>query len=271
MLSFLRAKKEENQLFSPSSFSRLVAVPHKSSYKERAFKKREGIKPVLVLCTENGAMEMKNGKAFQTGNHPLELIVPLLHLKSAGIPFEIVTISGKSVVIEEWALPKKDQNVLSLFNNDDFKRKLKSPKSVGDVLNDIESYSGVFIPGGHGAMLDLPENEKVGELLKKLHSSEKTIASLCHGPAVLLAAGETFKGYTIAAFPDAMDKFTPFIGYLPGEMPWYFGEELKKRGLNILGSLGMGKCYRDRKLVTGDGPQAADKFGVMMAESLLEG
>ena len=31
----------------------------------------------------------------------------------------------------------------------------------------------------------------------------------------------------MAAYPDAVDKFAPMIGYLPGPMPWMMGEKLK--------------------------------------------
>ena len=37
----------------------------------------------------------------------------------------------------------------------------------------------------------------------------------------------------MAAFPDAMDKMTPRLGYLPGHMPWRLCEELYQ-----------GRCHR---------------------------
>ena len=45
-------------------------------------------------------MRMKNGKEFSTGNHPVETILPLLHLKEAGFNFEFVTPTGKPAVLE---------------------------------------------------------------------------------------------------------------------------------------------------------------------------
>jgi molecular chaperone Hsp31 and glyoxalase 3 len=269
---FLNPKPEGEGLFSPSSFSRLMAVPQKTNYKPTfqrgAQEQTNQGKTVLVLCTEKGAMEMTNGRKFKTGNHPFELFVPLLHLKDSGIPFQFVTLTGAPVVLEEWALPHKDDKVMDFFR--DLSDALKKPLALEAAYAIKEQCSGVFIPGGHGAMLDLPKSETVGQLLKDFLTHKKVIATLCHGPAVLLAAGESFKGYTISAFPDVMDKLTPTIGYLPGPMPWYFGVELKKRGLKIKKSLGMGSCHRDRQLVSGDGPQAANKFGIMMVEALRE-
>ena len=49
-------------------------------------------------------MLMQNGKSFSTGNHPVEALLPMLHLKNAG--FEIATPSGAPVVIAPcWAFP----------------------------------------------------------------------------------------------------------------------------------------------------------------------
>lgn len=92
-----------------------------------------------------------------------------------------------------------------------------------------------------------------------------------HGPAALLGLGDDFPyaGYSIAAFPDRVDRFTPTIGYLPGRMPWWFGEKLEAKGVSIVNKLATGTCHRDRRLITGDSPDAANAFGRMAAEALL--
>ena len=100
--------------------------------------------------------------------------------------------------------------------------------------------------------------------------------SICHGPAALLAAslnGEkdafVYRGYKIAAFPDSVDKMTPLFGYMPGHMPWYFGEKLQALGVEIINKKADGTCHQDRKLITGDSPAAANEFGKLAAEALL--
>ena len=47
---------------------------------------------------------------------------------------------------------------------------------------EILDFEGVFIPGGHGAMVDLPDSADVGRVLRLMHGAGKTIAALCHGP-----------------------------------------------------------------------------------------
>ena len=57
---------------------------------------------ILMICTEEGNMTMANGKTFSTGNHPVEMGLPMLHLINAGFEIDIVTPTGAPVVIEEW-------------------------------------------------------------------------------------------------------------------------------------------------------------------------
>ncbi len=45
-----------------------------------------------------------------------------------------------------------------------------------------------FFPGGHGALLNLPESEEVKDILNWAMTNDKKVVTLCHGPAALLAA-----------------------------------------------------------------------------------
>jgi molecular chaperone Hsp31 and glyoxalase 3 len=40
-------------------------------------------------------MKMQNGKLFSTGNHPVEALLPMRHLRNAGFKFDIATPTGK--------------------------------------------------------------------------------------------------------------------------------------------------------------------------------
>jgi molecular chaperone Hsp31 and glyoxalase 3 len=152
-------------------------------------------------------------------------------------------------------------------------------------MADSTEYAAIFIPGGHGAMLGLPEDKNLGALLRWGHDNDLFTLAICHGPAALLAAdlnspdssdeGNSkrdfiFKGYKMVAFPTIMDKQMPKIGYLPGTMPWYFGEKLENLGVTIDNKLVSGQTHQDRKLISGDGPLAANDFGKMSAKALLK-
>ena len=63
---------------------------------------------------------------------------------------------------------------------------LQHPRCLGELTDDeILSCDGVFIPGGHGPMVDLADNPDVGRVLRLMHGAGKIIAAPCHGAAAL--------------------------------------------------------------------------------------
>jgi len=207
------------------------------------------------------------------------MMLPMLHLKNAGFDIDVFTPTGGSVKIEMWAMPNEDENVKGIYS--EYQTQFENPKSLSDfVKNEMEDdadYLAVYIPGGHGAMLGLPDNNDLKELIRWSHKKELHMLAICHGPAALLAENLDndkdsflYKGYSIAAFPDAVDKQTPMIGYMPGHMPWKFGEKLKALGVTIINKKADKTCHIDRKLITGASPQAANDFGKLAATELLK-
>jgi len=280
-LMFWSPKKEADGAYSPSPLALKLATVKKSDYSHDKYNNAYsgGRLKVLMICTEERNMVMKNGKAFSTGNHPIEMIVPMLHLKNAGFDIDIVTPTGGSVKIEMWAMPEEDDAVLGMYQ--EYKSQFENPGTVTDFVNnsltDDSPYAGIFLPGGHGAMLGLPENADVGKIIRWSHHRGLPMLALCHGPAALLAATIDadsdkfiYDGYEINAFPDAVDKQTPLMGYMPGHMPWKFGERLNNLGVTILNKKISGACHVDRKLVTGDSPLAANEFGKLAAKCVLQ-
>lgn len=266
--------------FSPSPLALRIATSDTTDYRPLEYDNTAigDARKVLVVCTEQRNMTMANGKKFSTGNHPVEMLVPMMHLRDAGFELEIVTPTGAPVQIEMWAMPRKDEAVMSFY--DSFKTQFERPGTVTDFVNtqmhDDSPYIGVFLPGGHGAMLGLPENEAVGKILRWFHHQNLHTLAICHGPAALLAAhdsssGESFlyDGYKMAAFPDSVDKQTPWIGYMPGHMPWRFGEKLRALGVQFVNTKADDTCHTDRRLITGASPKAANAFGQMAARELL--
>ncbi len=252
-----------------SSTTDYEAVHHSSPY--QGARRR-----VLMLCTEIGQMVMKNGKKFATGNHPVEMLVPMLHLRDAGFEIDIFTPSGAPAQIESWAMPGEDEAVQVLYA--EYRPKFEQPRSLADftvqeMYGNLD-YLAVFIPGGHGALLGLPTDPSVQQLLKWSREQGLYILSICHGPAALLAEQNErpfpYEGYSIAAFPDAVDKITPLIGYMPGRLPWKFGKKLKSLGVTIVNKNADSTCHVDRKLITAASPEAANEFGKTAVQELLK-
>ncbi|MDA7836140.1 protein deglycase HchA [Salibacteraceae bacterium] len=273
-----RPTLEADGSFSPSTLALSLATVDVSDFEDVTYQQYEGERSkILVIFTEHKNLEMQNGKSFSTGNHPIEALVPMLHLKNAGFDFEIATQTGKPVVFEMWAFPGKDKHVKALY--DEYKSSFEKPMSLESFINTSfeksASYAAVFVPGGHGAMIGIPEDENVGEILNWAHENDLFTISLCHGPGSFLSTtlnGQEFlyKGYNMAVFPDAVDEQTPMIGYLPGNMPSGLSEKLKALGANIVNSESDKTVVVDRNLITGASPLASNELGKLAAETLLK-
>lgn len=139
-----------------------------------------------------------------------------------------------------------------------------SPVALSD-LNDeqLAEFDAVFTPGGHGPMVDLPENPDAGRLLGILHDKGAVIASLCHGPAVLLAAPERgdgqwlFEGYRLTSYTDEEEDQNR-IGRLG--MPWYLDAALKNAGavFDDAPFAWASHVVVDRNLITGQNPNSSE-------------
>jgi molecular chaperone Hsp31 and glyoxalase 3 len=259
--------------YEPSPFALSVAVPPVTKYvKVERDNVYTGQKKILVVATDDGRMAMTNGKVFSSGNHPVETMVPLMHFRDAGFEFEFATVSGGPVVIEMWAFPSQDENVKKFY--EEIKTALANPSKLEDISTTLEGYAGIFIPGGHGAMINLPESAALGVLLREANKQSMPTAVLCHGPAALLAAtvdGDfPYVGYEAVTFTDAMDKQSPSFGYLPGDMGWYLQEKLNELGMKVTNQEILGATKVDRELITGDGPPAAHPFGLVATDALLK-
>ena len=271
-------KLENDGSYSPSSLALSLGTVAKTDFGEIKYTKYQGDKSkILVIFTEQKNLEMKNGKLFSTGNHPIESLVPMLHLKNAGFDFEIVTPTGKPVVFEMWAFPEEDKDVKAIY--DEYKSSFEQPIKLTDFIthsfvND-SSFAAVFVPGGHGAMIGIPEDRNVAKVLNWAHENDLFTITLCHGPAALLSTTLDnqkflYEGYKMAVFPDAIDEMTPMVGYLPGYMINSLSEKLKSLGAYIINTESDNTVFIDRKLITGASPLASNDLGKLAAETLLK-
>ena len=109
-------KLESDGSYSPSKLALKMGTSAVTDYEKIDYAKYKGTKSkILVIFTEEKNLEMKNGKFFSTGNHPVEALLPMLHLENAGFDFVIATPNGKPVVFEMWAFPQKDKEVTRIF------------------------------------------------------------------------------------------------------------------------------------------------------------
>lgn len=262
--------------YEPSPYSLAANVPSKTDYDYTVYPhaNQDKHKRVLVVCSEDKYLEVEGGKKFSTGNHPIETLVPILHFEAAGFACDIYTSHGKPVQLEMWAMPSEDEAVKGIYAK--YKSQLEHPKSLEAGVDPSIEYVAMFLPGGHGALINLPQDKNLGALIRSFDKSGKYVAALCHGPAALLSASLNctpeeypYKGYQMNGFPNGIDNILPTIGYLPAQLTWHYGEKLQALGVDILNTDITGACHIDRKLISGDSPLAANAFGKLCANTLL--
>ena len=274
----VRDRAEHNAYF-PSDYSLSVYTSPVTPFDGYKFEKayQGGDKKILMVASDERYVQVQNGKLFSTGNHPVETLLPMMHMAAAGFDIEVATLSGNSVKLEMWAMPEEDEAVMAFYQ--DYLPKLEDPAKLSDILPEVVAedspYVAAFFPGGHGALLNLPESQEVKEVLNWAMGNDKKVVTLCHGPAALLAAtlneGDfLFDGYEMTVFPDSLDEgANQEIGYMPGLLKWRLQETLEKHGVKVLNEGITGQVHKDRNVLTGDSPLAANALGILAADELL--
>ena len=164
----LAPKLESDGSYSPSKMALKMGVADKTDFENITYQKYEGKKSkILVIFTEEKNLKMKNGKFFSTGNHPVEALLPMLHLKNAGFEFEIATPTGKPVVFEMWAFPEKDEHVNAIYNENkaSFEKPLKLSEFIKSSFDHSLKYKMIQ---NHSRFFEKPQREKKLKEKKKV-------------------------------------------------------------------------------------------------------
>jgi protease I len=119
---------------------------------------------------------------------------------------------------------------IKAFNNDE---EVNVTKTISEAS--VKDYALLIIPGGK-APENLRNNESVINFVKKFYETKKPIASICHGPLILISA-ELVKGKPMTCFEDAV-------------------EELKEAGANYKNE----SCVQDGQFITSRNPNDLDEF-----------
>lgn len=150
----------------------------------------------------------------------------------------------------------------------------QQPRSLSAITDEeLATFDAVFVPGGHGPMVDLANNPDVARVLAVLHRKRATIASLCHGPAFLLSAPANtdgqflFDGYRITAFTDEEEAQTR-VGKLG--LTWTLETALRNAGIVFDDGRAAFASHVvvDRNLITAQNPKSADAVADAVLKAL---
>ena len=150
---------------------------------------------VLVLVSSGRGLPLKDGKVYKGAGYYLnELTVPVRALMKEGYEITFANPKGNAPQVDVHS------EVADFFGGDAAKLHdymlfrdglagLRDPKRIADVIaSGLDQYDAVFVPGGHGPMIDLLDDPDAGTVLRHFHETSKPTAVLCHGPISLLSA-----------------------------------------------------------------------------------
>src|SRR5438270_8877893 len=150
---------------------------------------------VLVLVSSGRGLPLKEGKVYAGAGYYLnELTVPVRALMKEGYEITFANPKGNTPQMDvHSAVPDffggSEAKLQDYLRFRDTLTGLKSPTRISDVIaSGLDQYDAVFVPGGHGPMIDLLEDPDAGAVLRHFHETSKPTAVLCHGPISLLAA-----------------------------------------------------------------------------------
>jgi len=245
---------------------------------------------VLIIMSDAHSFPLKKKSgtdADKTVDQPsgfflMELAKPLRKLLEAGYEVTFASPEGKE--------PAPDPNSESLLafvgnfyerqrENDLIERMkrengLTSPRKFASISDEeLQSFAGVFIPGGHAPLADLGDNKELGRILLHFHNKSKPTATICHGPYAFLStkkAGDglfAYKGYKLTCWSDAEEKPMEYV--FGGEITMV-ESSLRDAGAEMVTGLGekIGYTTVDREVVSGGNPMAAATLGDQFIQML---
>lgn len=206
-------------------------------------------KHILMIVTSAATMAPTDKK---TGIWLSEFAEPYLAFENAGMDVTVASPKGGRAPVDARSLQDPSPVFLNTM------KRLEDTKKLG-AIQDVARYDAVFLPGGHGTMFDLPENEELDRILREMRKTGRVIAAVCHGPAGLVSArlenGDALvAGRRLTAFTNEEEREAKLDEY----MPFLLESRLRELGACFVA----GKNWEDHVevdgvLITGQNPQSA--------------
>src|SRR5262245_43993863 len=245
-------------------------------------------KRLLTILTNAAHLTLTDGEEYPSGFWAEEFAVPYQMFTKAGYTVDVATLGGVAPTVDKssldpdfmkWVRPSftqiDDAAAAARYKGTIEKAEgLRSSKNIARLTrDDIASYDGIYIVGGHGCMEDMPSSPAMTRFLLALLALNKPLASVCHGPSAFLSprdmAGQSpFAGYRVTCFSH-VEEFNTRIN---GRLPLVLEIELKRLGLEYSkapypwGS----HVVVDRNLVTGQNPFSSEAMAKQFLDLLVK-
>ncbi len=143
---------------------------------------------------------------------------------------------------------------------------IKNSVSVEEI--DSSEYDAIFLPGGHGTMWDLPNNQKLSQIISETLEQNRIVSAVCHGPAGLVSAKKAdgtpiVEGYKLSGFTNSEEEI---VG-LSETVPFLLETKLRQLGADFQSTENFQAFVTvDRNLITGQNPASSR----LVAEKVLD-
>jgi putative intracellular protease/amidase len=215
---------------------------------------------ILIIVTSFADM----GAGGKTGVWLEEYAVPYTTFEQKQYKITVASIQGGDVPIDPRSAPTKEQALA-------WEKPMKELKhSVKLSAVDTSKYDAVYIPGGHGAVFDMPNDKTLKAVLEKFVGDGKLVASTCHGPASLLninkADSKPFvEGKKVTSFTNKEE----LAGKLDKHVPFLLETELKNKGAIFVAKENWSDHIEiDGNLITGQNPQSSKSIAQAIIKQL---
>lgn len=220
-------------------------------------------KKILFIVSSASQIGPKNRP---TGSYLPEVSHPYHAFKQKGYEIDFSSVQGGEPPID--GLNLTDDPLNEAFLNGDGRKSMMQSKKIAEV--NVSGYDAIFVPGGLGPMVDMPQNDAIQKAIAETYDRGAVVGAVCHGPVSLLNVSlkdgtSLIKGKTIAAFSNAEEE-----GYAKDDVPFLLESALKEKGARFLSvSPWQENSVADGRLVTGQNPASAKGVAEKMI-ALLE-
>jgi putative intracellular protease/amidase len=223
------------------------------------------MKNVLFVLTSHSDLGNTGEK---TGFWIEEFAAPYYLLKDKGINITLASPKGGQPPID----PKSDAPEAQTPASIRYKSDAETQKVMANTTKLAEvnqnDFDAVFFPGGHGPLWDLAEDKDSIALIEDFYKHGKTVAAVCHAPAVFKHTKNTdgsplVKGKKVTGFTNTEEDAVQLTDIVP-----FLVEDMLKENGGIYSKKGDWEAYavEDGLLITGQNPASSE----LVAEHLLK-
>jgi putative intracellular protease/amidase len=237
-------------------------------------------KKVLFVMSSAKELPLKNGKTYkETGVFLSELFLAYREIIKLGYDVDFATPSGIVSSIDKESCKKKywktkDTLITEATVFVKQNPKFNNPLTLEEVVENINSYTGMVIPGGQGLMVDLFYDQNVPKILKHFSQNGKPIGLICHAPALILSIPRDenpFVGYGVNSVTGLEEFFIENFVMKGKPQNRKIAKQLKKLGLKYKKGKPAGNfAVKDRELITSQNPYSNEAFNKLYLEALSE-